>query len=811
MIRNHLLIAVRTLLASRMYSVINVFGLTVGISTCLVIFLIVQFELSYNRTIPEADRIYRVHTQFSGDFEGTNRGVSSGVQEAVTTRFTGLSSSFPLHGWSAKVTLPGQKSSDAREREPRIALTTPAYFSVIPTYSWIRGSATALLQPGNVVLTVDQAKKYLGNGSPDAWMGQTLHYNDSLVVTVAGLIAPEPGNTDFEFTDFISLATIEATWLKERFSLNDWQSTNSSAQLFIKLQGSTSVAEIERQLPSLNEEYKRHNADNNWIVTYKLQPLSDLHFNTHLGVFDFSRPAAHPGTLTTISLVAFILVVLASINFINLETARAVKRSREVGIRKVLGSSRGQLIGHFLAQSLLLTFVAILVAIPAAEMGLLMFRDFIPSGVVLSLLDLSTLTFLVIVLLAVGILSGLYPAFVLSSFLPAIALKSQGYSTLGQSRSSFLRRGLIIFQFASAQLLIMATLVIVSQIDFMLNKDLGFQQDAVVHIDPPWQASSDKRLTLKNELERIPRVSTVSLCQQAPAAKGYSSNVLSVKKNGEEIRKSVMRKFGDTNYLAVYGIKLVAGRNLTPNHQTEILVNEAFLKEFGLSPDEALGYEVRQNERVYTIVGVMKDYHVFSLHAPFQPVYMSGWEEDLYGISLKLTKAAVDNADYQPVIANLEAAWKKVYPDYRFNYHFVDETIRGFYENEKRMSKLAGTAMTIAIIISCLGLFGLASYTSVQRAKEVGIRKVLGATAQNILVLLSGSFMRLVTVAFFVAAPIAWWGADQFLSNYSFHITPEWSMYLIAGGSSLMLAFLTVSYQALKTSFMNPVESLRTE
>jgi putative ABC transport system permease protein len=811
MIQNHFRIAFRTLLANRMYSVINVFGLTVGISTCLVIFLIVQFELSYNRTIPDADRVYRVYTQFSGDFEGTNRGVSSGVQEAVTTRFTGLSFSFPLLGWSAKVNLSGQKNTQASEQEPRIALTTPDYFSIIPTYSWIRGTATALLQPGNVVLTIDQAKKYLGNGSPDAWMGQTLHYNDSLVVTVAGLIVPEPGKTDFEFTDFISLSTIEATWLKGRFTLNDWQSTNSSAQLFIKLQAATSMTEIEKQLSSLGEESRKHNVDNSWVASYKLQPLTDLHFNARLGVFDFSRPAAHPRVLTTLSIVALILVALASINFINLETARAVKRSREVGIRKVLGSSRGELIWHFLAQSLLLTLAAILVAIPAAEMGLLMFRDFLPPGVALSLLDLPTLTFLGIVLFAVGILSGLYPAFVLSSFLPAIALKNQGYSHLGQSRSSLLRRGLIVFQFASAQLLIMGTLVIVSQMDFMLTKDLGFDHDAVVHINPPWQASEEKRFTLKSEIERIPRVSLVSLCQQAPSVKGFSSNVLSLKKNGEEIRKSAIRKFGDTNYLAVYGIQLVAGRNLAPNHQTEILVNEAFLKEFGLTEEQALGHEVLQNDQSFTIVGIMKDYHVFSLHEPFQPVYMSGWEENLFGISLKLTKSGEDKPDYQPVIADLEVAWKRVYPDYRFSYQFVDETIRGFYENERRMSKLAGTAMTIAIIISCLGLFGLASYTSTQRAKEVGIRKVLGATAENILLLLSGNFMKLVAFSFVVAVPLAWWGTDQFLSNYSFHVTPGWSLYLVTGGSSMLLAFLTVSYQALKTSFMNPVESLRTE
>ncbi|MBL7852609.1 MAG: ABC transporter permease [Cyclobacteriaceae bacterium] len=810
MLRNHFLIAFRTLMGNRMYSVINVFGLTVGIGSCLVIFLIVRFELSYNRSIPAAERIFRVYTTFSGDFEGNNRGVSTGVQGAVTGSFTGLASSFALHGWGAKVTLPGQKSTDDTERQSRIALTTPDYFKMIPVYSWIRGSASSLGKPGHVVLTVDQARKYLGEGSPDAWMGQTLHYNDSLIVSVAGLVVPHPGNTDFEFTDFISLSTIPATWLKDQIPLDDWESTNSSAQLFIMLDEDTSPTDMEKQLLSLTEEYRKHNKENDWRATYTLQPLSDLHFNTRMGIFDFSRPAAHLGTLTTLSFVAVILVVLATINFVNLETARAMKRSREVGIRKVLGSTRGQLMWHFLAQSMLLTFFAILVAIPAAEMGLLLFQDFIPQGVTLSLTDVWTLSFLAGVLLVVGFFSGLYPAFVLSSFLPALALKNQGLK-MGHSGSAMFRKGLIVFQFASAQLLIIGTLVIVSQIDFMLNKDLGFEKEAVIHINPPWRAEEAKRFTLKSEIERIPGVDVVSLCQSAPATKGYSSNVLSIKREGEEIRKSVLRKFGDPNYLAVYGIRLIAGRNLTPNHRSEILVNEAFLKEYGLGVDESLGYEVRQGEKAYSIVGVMKDYHVFSLHEPYQAVYMSGWEEDLYGISVKLASAEGGRQDYQEAIAGMEAAWKKVYPEYRFKYEFVDETIRNFYQTERRMSRLAGTAMAIAIIISCLGLFGLASYTAVQRTKEVGIRKVLGATAENILLLLSGDFIKLVALAFVVASPLAWWGANKFLGNYSFHTTPGISLFLLAGGSSMLFAFLTVSYQALKTSFMNPVDSLRTE
>lgn len=808
MLKNYFIIAWRTLLANRLYTAINIFGLTVGISSCLVIYLIVQFELSFNRTIADADRIYRVYTTFSGDFEGTNRGVGTGVQEAVT-QFNGLEAAVPFQTWSAKVSLPG---TDARSKddETHLIIVQPEYFLLNSAYEWKRGSADALKAPLQVVLELSQARKYFGTDDPDQVIGKTLHYNDSLVLTVAGLVSRKEGNTDFEFTDFISYSTIEASWLKERFSPHDWQSTNSSSQLWIKLSDGTAKADIEKQMLELDKEYKKHSTNSGfWIVKYKLQPLSDLHYNAELGIFDQSRPAAHLSTLTTLSLVALVLLTMASINFINLETARAVKRAREVGIRKVMGSTRAQLIRHFLAQSVLLALVAVLLAIPAAELGLILFDDFVPKGVAFSLTEFATVGFLIGVVFVVGVLSGLYPAFVLSSFLPAIALKNQGYISSGNSRSAYMRKGLIVFQFASAQLLIIGTLVIISQINFMLDKDLGFSQDAVIHVQPPWDASEEKRFVLKNELERVPGIAKLSLCQSPPAANGYSSNVLTVKRNGEEVRKSVMRKFGDINYLEVYGIQLVAGRNLTPNHKTEILVNETFLKEFGLNQQDALGQEVTQHERVYTIVGIMKDYHVFSLHAPYSPVYMSGLEEELYAMSVKISRPESGKYDFKPVLSDMEAAWKKVYPDKNFSYNFVDETIRNFYLSEKRMSRLAATAMTIAIVISCLGLFGLVSFTSIQRSKEVGIRKVLGATAQNILFLLSSDFIRLVAIAFLIAVPVSWWMAGKFLEDYTFHVTPGVTLYLLAGLGSVILAFLTVSYQALKTSFMNPVESLR--
>ncbi len=811
MLRNYFTIAWRTLLNNRLYTIINIIGLTIGIASCLVIYLIVSFEMSFNRSVPDSDRIYRVYTNFSGENNGTNRGVSTAVQSAVATQFTGLEVAAPFHTQGWKVKVPGPGDPVTFDTEMRIALVSPEFFSLVSGYKWVQGAARSLGQPNQVVLTVDRALKYFGTSSPELILGKELLYHDSLVVTVAGIVNPPIFNHDFDFTEFISKSSIEVTYLKDQITLNDWESTNSNTQLWIKLAPSTSVSAIEEQLKVLDQEERKHSTDNTWTVTYKLQPLSDLHFNSSLGIFDSSRPAASRSMLTTLSIVAVILLLLASINFVNLETARAFKRSREVGIRKVMGSTRSQLIGHFLAQSILLTLAAVVVAIPLAELSLIFFYEFVPPGLQFSLLEPINLMFLAGILLVVGVLSGLYPAFVLSSFRPADALKSQGYSA-NPSRAGVLRKGLIVFQFASAQLLIIGTLVVGSQIDYMLRKDLGFAKEAILHINPPRGEKEEKRFALKNELERIPAVERLTLCQSPPATKGYSSNELIVKANGTETRKSVIRKFGDPNYLNVYGIQLVAGRNLTPNHKTEILVNEAFLREFGLSRESALGQQVEQgNGRNFVIVGVMRDYHVFSLRAPYTPVYMSGWEEDLYGISVKLTVPGQGARNFTPALVKLEEAWKKVYPDHKFKYDFVDETLRNFYLTEQRISTLSGTAMSIAILISCLGLFGLASYMSIQRAKEVGIRKVLGATAHSILVLLSGDFMRLVGIAFLVAVPPAWYGASKFLENYAFHVELGPSVFVYAGLSALLLAFATVSYQALKTSFTNPVESLRTE
>lgn len=810
MLKNYLTIAWRTLLKNRLYTAINVFGLTVGISSCLVIYLIVSYELSFNTAIPDAERIYRVYTSFSGVFDGTNRGVSTAVQGAVTDQFTGLDVASAFHTFSTTVKIPAANGDKLFEGQNGIAFVSSAYFDLLSDYKWLSGSAKVLNEPGKIVLTESQARKYFGSSLPEEVIGQTVFYQDSLSLMVAGIVQPPAGINDFHFTDFVSKSTTESSFLKQRFPVEDWESTNSSAQLFVKLSAQSSVEAINQQLGRLDEEHKKKSPNLDWIQRYKLQPLADLHYDGELGIFDGSRPAAHLSTLTILSFVAAILLVLASINFINLETAQAVRRAKEVGIRKVLGSSRWQLIRHFLLQSFLLTLVAVVVAIPVAELGLIFFNDFVPQGVGLDLLSEGTIIFLTSVIVLVGLFSGMYPAFVLSSFLPALALKNFAYINSSNSRSAYLRKGLIVFQFASAQLLIIGTLVVVSQIQYMLNKDLGFDREAVIHINTPWK-DGDKRLTFRNEIQRLAGVQQFSMCQSPPATNGFSSNGLTYKNGNEEVKTSAIMKFGDPNYLQVYNIKLLVGRNLAPNHDKEILVNEALLHDMGIPLDEAIGKEIIQNKTTFIIVGVVKNFHIFTLHAPFKPIYINSKEEGLYGFSIKLPLGPDGSRSFAQTIASIERVWQQVYPDRKFEYTFVDETVRNFYHAERKMSKLAGTATGIAIIISCLGLFGLASYSSIQRSKEVGIRKVMGATVNNIVMLLSSDFLKLVVIAFVISAPVAWWAAERFLDDYAFHFNLRSPLFIGAGLFSMILAFVTVSYQALKTAWTNPVHSLRTE
>lgn len=809
MFKNFLTIAWRSLLRNKLHAFINITGLAIGVSACLVIYLIVSFELSFNKKFEGYDRIYRIHSSFSGVFSGLNRGVPSAVGPTIQEEFKGVEALTFFQVFSGKVEVPSSIEKKNFENQQKIILADSNFFTVFKAYEWLAGSPASLIEPFQVVLTESKAKTYFGTADPLLVVGKEIIYRDSLPTTVAGIVKDIPFNTDIDMTEFISYSTIEKSWLKKNYTLNDWQSTNSGAQLFVLLDQNTTANQLTDQFSILKKRYKEKST---WDVenNFNAQPFADLHYNAETGIFDYSRSPAHLPTLTTLIVVAALLLIIGAINFINLETAQSVRRAKEVGVRKTLGSSRAALVTQFLYQSFIITVLAIAIALPLTELALNFFSDFVPVGVTLSIQEIAP--FLAGIVVIIGLLAGLYPAFILSSFLPVLALKNQAYTSSGTTRSAFLRKSLIVFQFSVAQVLIIAALAVSWQINFMMNKDIGFKKDAVIYFYTPWFEKSSKIGVLRNELTQLSEIADLSLSDAPPSANGWSSSTVEYKpEKGEVVKTTAFRKFGEPQYIDFYNMQIISGRNLRATDSLrEFVINETLMNQLGFAePEEALGKMLHYSNHNYPIVGVVADFHIQSLHKKVEPVII-GNDVDFNCFNIRLSTAN-GSGDFKSGIAKIEAAWKKVYPNEKFSHTFLDETLRNFYESEQRTAKLVKTAMFMAIFISCLGLFGLASFTTTQRMKEIGIRKVLGSSITNIVVMLSKDFILLIVLAFMIATPIAWLSVNHWLSGFAYHMDLSAWLFVITAVAGVIIAFITVAYQTLRAANSNPVNSLRNE
>lgn len=814
MLKTSLRLALRNLARSPVSTAIKLSGLAVGVSGCLIIFLIARYELSFDKFQPDRDRVYRIYCRFTGLWDGYNRGVPMALPAKVRSEFTGLDAVTFFQTYSAKVTVADSTGAKRKlEEQSPLAIAGPDYFEVFSFYEWIAGDPKALSAPFTVALTEKKALNYFGTTRPEKVIGRPIIYSDSLEVTVVGIIKDIKEQTDFQFTDFISFATIEASWLKNSYNkMDDWGSVNSSSQCFIKLTKGTPLDKIEDQVSILIKAKQEEQKDQETKTEYKLQALNDLHYNNNLYIFDSSGAAVSLGTLKTLGVIAILLLVIAAINFINLETAQAVRRSKEVGLRKVMGGSRVGLVMHFLSESFLITSIAVLLAIPIAYACFFFFVEFMPKGLLFRLADPFLWSFLALTSLVVGGLAGVYPAFILSSYQPAVALKNQVVSG-GQSRSAYLRKVLTILQFSFSQVLIVGTLIVGMQISYMLSKDLGFKTSAIVHFSTPWWDKLPKVEQLRNELSGIPEIVAISRNSRMPTSGGWSSTTVKYDNGKEEIPNTVHIKSGDTSYLSVFRLKLLAGRNVQPTDSIrEMLINETFCRKLGLEPRDAVSIQLLANQKKYTVVGVLADFHFQSLHRKIEPMYFR-YQSDGGTRTLALQLALTGNElkNVEQTLAKINEAIKKIYPDEKIECQFFDDSIEKLYQSEKRVAKLTNIATGLAIFISCLGLFGLASYTAVQRTKEIGIRKVLGATVNNIVALLSREFLVLVMIAFVIAVPIAWYTADRWLGDFAFRVEIGILVFVLAGSLSVMIAFLTVGSQALRAAVADPAESLRYE
>jgi len=611
MLKNYFKTAFRSLLKHKVFTLINIIGLAIGISAAMVIYLVVQYDFSFDKQHPNGDRIYRVVSDMAFQGEPTyTSGVQGALGPVVHKEITGLEVVAPFYryGYDVKVSIPQNKSvSKVIRNQNEIILTDGSYFDLLK-FKWLAGSRKQALQaPYKVVITARQAKLYFPNIKYSNVIGRQLIYEDTLTTTVTGVVEDLKQATDFTFHDFISLATADADKnIFPDYAIPNWSGTSSSNQLFIKISKNTSPARIKRQLDELYVKY-HDSKDSNKGDTHEfnLQPLSDLHFNNRYDNFD--QRLANKTVLYSLLGIAGFLLLLGCINFINLTTAQSVQRAKEIGVRKTIGGTRRQLIGQFLAETFILTLTATLISSLLTYYLLKLFSGFIPDGVSYSMMfTYQMLVFIVLLIVAITLASGLYPAIVLSSYQPIQVLKGQ--NTLGKGQ--YLRKTLTVAQFVIAQIFVMATLLVSSQIKFVLNKDLGFSKDAILFISTPYKlAGSNKQQVYVNKLKEIPQVAQLSLGSAPPSSGGTRSTTVTYKDGKKELQNEVYLKYADENYIPLYKLRLLAGRPLQA-HDTSgaVVINQTYVKALGFSnAKSAISKTVILNGKNTPIVGVVQD------------------------------------------------------------------------------------------------------------------------------------------------------------------------------------------------------------
>jgi putative ABC transport system permease protein len=815
MIQNYFKTAWRNLARHKVNTTINVLGLTMGITVCLIIFLLVRFELSYDRFHPDGNRIYRiVATSSRPDGDRQFGFITTALPDAARAEISGFESVAAFDNLYSAVSVPREgrenevfEAAKQGEGASPIIIAQPQFFAVFH-YRWLAGNAaTALNDPFKVVLSEKEATKYFGPQRPDQWLGRQVIYRDSLLVTVSGIVADWEQHSDYAFRDFVSFATIAHSFLKNDFE-SSWSMWDYDAQSIVKLAPGVTKAQVERQLPAFMARHIVGPKENKMALS--LQPLADIHFNEKYED-DFARKASLP-TLYGLAAIAAFILLIAAINFINLATAQSVQRAREIGVRKVLGGRRPAIILQFLSEALLIVLFATTLALLIADPLLAAVQSLLPRGVKLDVFQGSTLAFLAITVVLTCLLAGLYPAKVLSSYQPALSLKGQGIQQL--NRKSYLRKSLIVFQFTVSLIFIIGTLIVGRQIHYVLNTDLGFDHDAIVIIRAGQNGPNHKRAVLAQKFRELPDVQMVARHMEAPTAKGHPGTSIEYK-GATDSKISASFDMCDTEYIRLYGMHLVAGRNLLPSDTIhEFLVNETCAQQLGFRhPADALGHLVviGMNNAKGPIVGVIRDFHSKSLHEPITPFFMSTGEWAERDISVKLSTSGQSVGHLKDVLARMEKAWTAVYPTKKFEYSFFDESIARLYEKEEKTAKIMNIAMGIAIFISCMGLFGLAAFIAEQRTKEIGIRKVLGASVTDIVSMLSRDFILLVVIAIVIASPVAWYFMHQWLQDFAYRVPISWWIYGIAGAGAIGIALLTVSFQAIRAARANPVESLKAE
>ncbi|MGC3946030.1 MAG: ABC transporter permease [Chryseolinea sp.] len=805
MLKNFFTVALRSFLRNKAISFIHVIGLSIGISASLMIFLIVRFENSFDKFQPEGDRIYRVVMDLNmGGIDGHSAAVPAPLTSAMS-EVTGIDDVVPVMTFQgdAKVDVKlADKQTVFKEQEGAI-FTNGDYFDIMP-FEWIAGAPeNALREPFSVVLTESRAHLYFPDLSPEAVIGKQLSYSEEVTATVTGIVRDLNETTHLNATDFISYSTISKTVLQQNFMMDNWNDWMAYSSLYVKLSGRNDRQAAGRQINAIAKKFRE--SDNQNTLTYVLQPLPDIHFNGNYN--GFNQRIASKSTLWGLTLIAAFLLTLACINFTNLASAQTSIRAREIGVRKSIGSSRKQLVLQFLSETFLITLLAGIVSMALSPVLLDLFSDFIPAGVVFKpWKQPDVIAFLSSLIVLVTLIAGIYPSLVLSGIKAVSILK--GNVLPNGSGSVTLRKALTVTQFMIAQVFIFGAFMVSKQVSYSLHEDLGYTKEAIIYFDIDRMAK-DNREPLLNEIRKVPGVSKATIGFLAPAIEGAAFGRITFKKQNEEIKENVQVRWGDPEYLDVYGIGIVAGRNVKMGKDIhEVLINETYAKIIGFNdPQEAINEQLLNGETPFTIVGVMRDFHESSMRAPIGPlVFMNNENSYFFHIAL-----SPDSKSWAASIESLRELHNRFYPEQDFKYTFFDEAIAKFYKEEQNTARLLSWAMGISMLISCMGLLGLVMHTSETRTKEIGIRKILGASVTNLISILSVDFIVLVFAAFVLAAPVSWWATSKWLEGFVYKTSMSWWVFATSGVAMIAVALLALSFHTFKTATSNPVKSLRSE
>jgi ABC-type antimicrobial peptide transport system, permease component len=816
MILNNLKIAWRSILKNKLFSFINVIGLSIGLCAAMVIGAIVYYDFSFDKFHTDGDRIYRIVSVFkSKEGEFSNRGVAVPLMRTFQEGVAGVEVTTPFMNTTFYKVQNREANLDFKDIENSI-MADDAYFELFQ-YDWLAGDkATALSGPGQVVLSQKKAEIYFPHTQMANVVGRTLMYNDSIPVKVTGVVADFKEKSDLNFTEFMSLASAKIFDEQDITTSDQWNSTSSGDQLFIKVADLSRLNEIQSRLDALALEHKNMEP---WAVDddrlFVLQPLSEIHFGGKYGDFPFnnSEHVASMSVLKSLAFVALFLLLLGCANFINLNSAQALTRAKEIGIRKTLGSSKKQVVRQFLGETLILTSLAAVVSLFLAPLLLQQFMDFLPSGINLGVLfSPQGILGIVLLILVVSILSGFYPAFVLSRFKPVSVLKGQFAKG---DKGVRLRKTLTVFQFVVAQVFVISTMLVGKQLYYVMNKDMGIKTDAIAYVNLPWNNNTElKKERLLERIKEIKGLSNVSWANNPPASNSVSSTMLTYFKDGAEMHQETEILWGDINYLKTYNIPILSGRERLNDSIQEYVVNEAFAKALGFQePSEVVGTMLKLDTMNIPVVGLMKDFNQRSLKSDIRPLALTGnWKNRSFSMINSIHFDLGNNSEqWSESIEQVENAWAAVYPDEEVKVKFMDEIVQGFYRKEKSTVQLLKWATGLAILISCMGLLGLVVYTTERRIKEIGVRKVLGANLAQLNMLLCKEFLLLVGIAFVLSVPIAWYLIEEWIQGFAYKTTLSWWVFMSSGVGMVLVALAVIGTRTYRTANINPVESLRSE